>query len=114
MSDAPIAQVDIEAEILRLSDLLEKATHAVAKRARERAVARTAYKVAYAKAYLVASGPIPARESQATVDTEQALLEYETADAVTTAAMEAGRNMREQLQALRSLNANQRALVVGS
>lgn len=113
MSDAPIAQVDIEAEILRLSGLLEHATHEVAKRARDRAKKRTAYKVEFAKAYLVASGPIPAREAQATVATEQVLLDYETADAVTTAAMEAGRNMREQLQALRSVNANQRALVVG-
>jgi len=112
MSD-PIAQVEIEREIMRLNDVLEKATHAVAKRVRERATAKVAYKVAHARAYLSAEGTGPAREAVATVATEEQFTAFEMADAVTNAAIEAGRNTREQLQGLRSLNANHRALVTG-
>lgn len=110
---APIAQIDIESEIQRLNELLDKATHAVAKRVRERATAKVAYKVAHARAYLSAQGTASAREAQATVATEQEFTAFEMADAVFVAAMEAGRNTREQLQGLRSVNANHRALVTG-
>lgn len=113
MSDEPIAQVDIEREIVRLSGLLEKATHAVRTRGQELAHARTAFKVAYAKALLVAEGTVPVREAEATVATEEVFLAYQLAEALLESAKEGGRNMREQLGSLRTLAANQRALVVG-
>lgn len=43
----PIAQVDIEAEILRLSALAEQVTHKLAQRARAAAEADVDYKIAH-------------------------------------------------------------------
>lgn len=110
MSD-PIAQADLEAEILRLSSLAEKVTHELAKRARASADADAAYKVAHAKALLLADGPQYVRDAEATVSTEAELIEKRGAEALLLAAQEAGRNYRAQLDALRSINANLRALV---
>lgn len=109
----PIAQVDIEAEILRLSRLAEDVTSALADRSRIAAETRVRHKVAYAKAFLLASGTVDAREATATVETTDDLLAREVAEAREKAAQEAGRNYRAQLDALRSINANHRALVTG-
>ena len=107
----PIAQVDIEAEILRLSALAEKVTRELARRARAAAEADATYKVAHAKALLLADGPQYVRDAEATVKTETELIEKRSTEALLLAAQEAGRNYRAQLDALRSINANHRALV---
>ena len=109
----PIAQVDIEAEILRLSALAEKVTQTLSKRARAAAEADVAYKVAHAKALLLAEGPQYVRDAEATVKTERELTEKRSTEALLLAAQEAGRNYRAQLDSLRSINANHRALVTG-
>lgn len=110
---APVAQVDIEAEILRLSELAEKVTQELSRRARAAAEADVAYKVAHAKALLLADGPQYVRDAEATVQTETQLIEKRATEALLLAAQEAGRNYRSQLDALRSINANHRALVTG-
>lgn len=110
---APIAQVDIEAEIVRLSGLAEKVTHELSKRARAAADADVTYKVAHAKALLLAEGPQYVRDAEATAYCEAELTEKRTTEALLLAAQEAGRNYRAQLDALRSINANHRALVTG-
>lgn len=51
------------------------------------------------------------RDAEATVKTEGALIEKRATEALLLAAQEAGRNYRAQLDALRSINANHRALV---
>lgn len=107
----PVAQADVEAEILRFSALLETATRAVAKRAREAAEADVAYKVAHAKSLLLAEGPQYVRDAEATVKSETELRQKRITEAVLLSAQEAGRNMRSQLDALRSINANLRPLV---
>ena len=109
----PLAQVDVEAEILRLSSLAEKVTHELSKRARAAAEADVAYKVAHAKALLLAEGPQYVRDAEATVKTERELTEKRSTEALLLAAQEAGRNYRAQLDSLRSINANHRALVTG-
>lgn len=109
----PLPQVQIETEIVRLSGLAEKVTHELAVRATEAAKADVAYKLAHAKALLTADGPQYVRDAAATVETGD---EYQTrriAEARLLAAQEAGRNYRAQLDALRSINANHRALVTG-
>ena len=111
---APIAQVDVEAEILRLSSLAERVTHELAKRARAAAEADVAYKVEHAKALLMAEGPQYVRDAEATVACEAELTEKRTTEALLLAAQEAGRNYRAQLDSLRSINANIRSQVVGS
>lgn len=110
----PIAQVDLEAEILRLSGLAEKVTHALAERGRECAEAESAYRSAYAHALLDAEGAtVGEREAKATLATEEQYLDRKLAEAKVEAAKEAGRNYRAQLDALRAVNANLRSQVVG-
>jgi hypothetical protein len=107
----PIPQVHIEAEIVRFCEMLEKATQEVAKRARAAAAADANYKVSHAKALLLAEGPQYVRDAEATVRCEQEYREKRAAEAVLLAAQEAGRNYRSQLDGLRSINVNHRALV---
>lgn len=109
----PITQAHVESEIVRLSERAEKVTHEVAKRARADAEADVAYKVALARAYLAAEGPVAQREAEALVACEAEYAAHRGAEAVLKAAVEAGRNVRSQLDALRSINANVRAQVTG-
>ncbi len=108
---APLTQVDIEAQIVRQSALLEKVTHELRRLGEESARARTEYDVANAKALLEAEGAIPARQAQATIDTADLLLGKRIAEALERAAQEAGRNRRATLDALRSLNSNLRGAI---
>lgn len=108
----PVSQAEIEQEILRLSELCEKATHEVLKRGRARAEARTLYKVEFAKARLSSEEQtVGGRDDEATVATAALLDAFEDSEALFESAKEAGRNYRAQLDALRSINANLRPLV---
>lgn len=109
----PIPQVHIESEIIRLSRAAEGATQQLAQRAQAAAEADVAYKVAHAKALLRAEGPQYVRDAEATVETADEYQARKIAEAKLLAAQEAGRNYRAQLDALRSINANHRALVTG-
>lgn len=106
-------QVHIESEIVRLSARAEEITQKLSVRAREAAEADVAYKVAHAKALLLADGPQYVRDAEATVKTEVEYAERKAKEALLLSAQEAGRNVRAQLEALRSINANHRALVTG-
>lgn len=108
--------VAVETEILRLSTLLDDATNRVLKRSRDAAIADAEFKVANAHAILKARDA----DRKVTVDTVQAIAAIETqdeyrkkvvAEAVLDSAKEAGRNIRSQLDALRSVNTNLRQLV---
>lgn len=106
MTDVP-AQVDVEAEILRLSNLAERVTTALAKRAKRSAEADAAYRSAHARAVLAADGgTVSEREASAALATEEEYLDRKLAEAELDAAKEAGRNYRAQLDALRSINAS--------
>lgn len=109
----PIPQVQIESEIMRISRLTEEVTQQLAVRARESAQADVTYKVAHAQALLCAEGPQYVRDAHATVDTADQYQARRIAEARLLAAQEAGRNYRAQLDSLRSINANHRALVSG-
>lgn len=106
-----MSQVDLEAEILRLSRAAESVTQKLSERARAAAEADVAFKVAHAKALLLAEGPQYVRDAEATVQTEREYREKRATEALLLAAQEAGRNYRTQLDSLRSINANHRALV---
>lgn len=110
----PIAQVDVEADIVRLSSAAERAMHELAKRCRAHAEAEVAHKREWAKAFLAAEGTVRERECQADVATTDLFQARRMAEALERSAQEAGRTYRAQLDGLRSLNANHRALVVGS
>lgn len=108
----PLSQAEVEAEIIRLSDLCERATQEVRRRGEAAATARTNFKVEFAKARLKAKGAtVSEREDEAVIYTEQLLREHDHTTALFESAKEAGRNYRAQLDALRSINANLRPLV---
>ncbi len=106
-----LAQADVEAEIMRLSERCEQVTLSLAKRAVAAAEADAAFKVAYAKAYLLADGPVAEREAHAAIATQREYRDHRIAEAKFKSASEAGRNARTQLEALRSIAANIRSLV---
>lgn len=118
----PITQAEVEGNIMRLSSLCERATKAVKDRGEAAAEADTAYDLCFAQAFLLAkeSGGDGVRVSDemakahARLACAGELTQRNATGAVLDAAKEAGRNYRAQLDALRSINANLRPLVVGS
>lgn len=112
MSVDPMSQVSVEREILRISGLLDHQVGEVAKRARAAAEAEVAYKLAFARHSLIVDGKtVGEREAAALLECEAELAAHKGADAVLLAAQEAGRSLRAQIDALRTLAANQRAAI---
>lgn len=117
-STDPMAQLDIEQEIRRLSRLLEVKTQDFAELAAAAAGAEHRYKLERAKAHLVFKRDTPKAtvadlEALVTLSIDAWMLSHLSADAAMRACQEACRNLRSQLDALRSLNANVRTLVTG-
>ncbi len=111
----PLSDIEISAEVWRISGLLDFQVGEIAKRARAAAEADHAYKVAYAKAVLRVEGATVAeRDAKALLECEQEHLDHKVADAVLLAAQEAGRSLRSQIDALRTLSAAQRAALTYS
>lgn len=120
MSERLVHQGDIEAEILRISDLLERATGELASAAEEAAEAEADYRVAYAKEFYSPKRPegeFPGdgpklteklRESLATIACDEALHRHKIAAARQLALQEKCRQLRAQLDAVRTLSANVR------
>lgn len=105
---APISPVHVEQEIQRLSARLEAFTDEIAERAQAAAEADANYKRDHAKAFLAADGPVDARKATADVDCAELYKERRVSEALLLSAQEACRNIRAQLDALRSINANVR------
>lgn len=111
----PMAQLEVESEIRRLSQELTKQTEQQAKYAEAAGRAQVDYKLAAARRLLELRG-----KGNGTVDEKNADVHVTCADqyeqmmlteAVHKASIERGRNLRAQLDALRSINANVRAVV---
>jgi hypothetical protein len=104
---------EVEAEICRLVRLLDHQTSETAKRARASAAADIAFRGAWALALAAAEGKNgPEREAVAATATMDVWGDKRNAEAVLWAATEAGRNIRAQLDALRSVNTNLREVVI--
>jgi len=107
-----VVQTDVEREIMRLARLGEENLHVLAERAEFAAVADATYKREHAQAVLKADADTVAeRDAQAALVTADAYLARRIAEARLMACQEAGRAYRSQLDALRSINANLRAMV---
>lgn len=108
MSDIdPLAQVDVEREIMRLSRRLSALTVDITSSAVAAAKADHEYKMAYAKAVLTAEGKtVGSREAQATLDCDGEFYDKVVYEATYKAQQEAGRNLRAQLDALRTIAAD--------
>jgi hypothetical protein len=111
MRSAPISQVDIEEELLRLLSLLESETEAFEKLAEDNAKKDALSKANWAKEYLSAKGAVKERESWA--DYKIADLDYDAkiSEALLKAKREKLLSLRTSIDALRTLNANVRAQV---
>lgn len=109
----PISQVEIEQEILRLSDVLEEATEDFAELAQDAAEKEATYKKQWAGSYLSASGAVKERESWADLNAAEALQAHKIAEALVKSRREMLSSTRTQLDSLRTLAANVRTLVTG-
>jgi hypothetical protein len=106
----PSAGGELEQELTRLVRVLRDATNRLEPMAREMVDADADFKVAYAKAYLVAGGPIPEREAKASVDTDDAYRKKLLAGELLRVQKAKVEAVRDAISAVQSLNANARYL----
>lgn len=116
MSDRRLSPSQIDAEILRLSDAMEKRTDLLATHAEEAADAEVEYRQAQAKANLraaVMSGS--GKDGRTTVDERKSIVDsrceaemrrYKIAENLYDVDKEILRTMRSQIDALRTVAAN--------
>lgn len=108
-----LTQIDVEGEITRLSKILETATGMLATASEEAAVGEADYRIAYSKAFLnPPSGEEKLtekiRESHALIVAEAELRRYKLTAAKQLALQEKCRQLRAQLDAVRTISANVR------
>ena len=109
--NAPISQVDIEHEILRLIEMLEEQTEAFESLAEDNAKKESLYKANWAKEYLSAKGSIKEREAWADYKLADENFDYKIAEALVKSKREKLLSLRASIDAMRTLNANVRAQV---
>lgn len=108
---APISQVDIEEEIIRILSILEDETEAFERLAEDAAKKEAAYKGEWAKAYLSAQGSIKEREAWADYQLADHAMQHKIAEGLVKAKREKLSSLRTSLDALRTLAANIRVQV---
>lgn len=109
--NAPISQVDIEHELMRLIQLLEEETEAFESLAEDSAKKEALYKANWAKEYLAAKGSIKEREAWADYKLADENFDYKIAEALVKSKREKLLSLRTSIDAMRTLNANVRAQV---
>ncbi len=109
--NAPISQVDIEHELLRLIDELEEETEAFEKLAEDASKKESLYKSNWAKEYLSAKGSIKEREAWADYKMADENFDYKISEALVKAKREKLLSLRTAIDAMRTLNANVRVQV---
>jgi len=111
MRTAPISQVEIEQELVRLMNKLENETEQFETVAMDMAKKEALYKSNWAKEYISAKGSIKEREAWADYKMDQQLFEYKCAEALVKAKREVLLSIRSSIDAIRTLNANVRTQV---
>lgn len=101
---------ELEQELNRLVRVLRDATNRLEPMAREMVDASSDFKVSWAKAYLVADGPVAEREAKASVDTDEAYRKKLLAEELYKVQREKVRAVVEAISAVQTLCANQRVL----
>lgn len=94
---------ELVAEMIRLSQSLDKGLHALNAAGREWAVAEDAYRLARAIAFLNSEGTVDARKSETDLATSEERLRVHIADGIRVASLEAVRSRRAQLSALQTV-----------
>jgi predicted nucleic acid-binding Zn-ribbon protein len=108
---APISQVQIEQELLRMMDMLEQETEAFEKLAEDSAKKEAQFKANWAKEYLSAKGSIKEREAWADYKMADLNYDYKIAEALVKSKREKLISLRTSMDSLRTLNANVRVQV---
>lgn len=108
----PISQVEIETELLRMTDLLENETESFETLAVDAAKKEANYKSNWAKEYLSAKGSIKEREAWADYKLADLSYEHKIAEALVKSKREKLSSLRTSMDSLRTLNANVRAQVM--
>jgi hypothetical protein len=111
MRSAPISQVEIEQELVRLVDRLELETEQFETLAMDCAKKEALYKSNWAREYLSAKGSIKEREAWADYKLDQQNFDYKCAEALVKSKREALLSIRTSMDAIRTLNANVRTQV---
>jgi hypothetical protein len=109
--NAPISQVDIEHELLRLMEMLETETETFETLAEDSAKKEALYKSNWAKEYLSAKGSIKEREAWADYKLADENFDYKIAEALLKSKREKLLSLRTSIDAMRTLNANVRVQV---
>lgn len=115
MTDTTLmTQAELESEIMRISDLLETATRELGTVSVEHANAEADYRFAYAQAFLKLRPEDERltdkiREQRAAEETTEAFRARRVAEAKQMHLQEKCRQLRAQLDALRTVSANVRA-----
>lgn len=107
----PISQVDIEEELLRLMEVLEKETESFELLAVDAAKKEAIFKGEWAKQYLSAKGSIKEREAWSDYKLSDQILDYKIAEGLVKAKREKLLSLRTSIDSLRTLNANVRVQV---
>jgi len=110
--NAPISQIEIESELMRLMSMLEEETEAFESLCEEAAKKEALYKSNWAKEYLAAKGSIKEREAWADYKLSDDSFDFKIAEALVRAKREKLTSLRTSIDALRTLNANVRAQVM--
>jgi predicted nucleic acid-binding Zn-ribbon protein len=108
---APISQVQIEQELLRMMDMLEQETEAFEKLAEDSAKKEAQFRANWAKEYLSAKGSIKEREAWADYKMADLNYDYKIAEALVKSKREKLISLRTSMDSLRTLNANVRVQV---
>lgn len=104
-----LIQTDIEGSILRLGDLLEAATDALAAASEAAANAEVDYRAQYAEVYLNNDGPEHLRSQMATRQCRDLMRQRFLTAARRDSLQEKCRQLRAQLDAVRTVSANVRS-----
>jgi hypothetical protein len=107
--NAPISQVEIEQEIIRLTSMLEDETETFEALAVDAAEKEANYKNLWAREYLSAKGSIKEREAWSDYKLEAEIHQHKIAEALVKAKRERLSSLRTSIDALRTLAANVRA-----
>jgi hypothetical protein len=110
----PLAQAEVEEQIMRLSHRLSEITQEVAAAGVKAAVAETTYKRKQSHTWLELrghKGTVPEKEAEVMDRCGAEFEAMKVAEAIAKSSYEAGRNVRTQLEALRTIASNIRAAV---
>ncbi len=105
----PITPVEVESELIRLTNEMEEETEAFEVLAKDHAQKEASYKKQWFKEYLAAEGAVKQKESWAGYKTSELYYDSMVAEALVKAKREKLHSLRTACDALRTIAANVRS-----